>query len=444
MSNQEILAAANAAFNAGDVERTIATVSQISPEDPQAYSQGLLLLGRAMMRKKKFEDARRYLEESYSVRKNARTLFHLGECYYQAGDREHAEECLVAAAQHDDTLTDAHILLGIVCREAGRPKDAIASFDRALKNDPKAVVARYQLAHVAYELGDMQRAAAQLHHVLQHADDFVPAHLLLANITIKHGDYRQAVVEFCRVLELSGPDPAVYMSLGRAFAHLQDFKQALMAFEAVFHMNPENEQACSAAARLAERLGEKDKAVLFYKHMLLFEGSKELATEALKRFGVAAEAPPKTKRKGAAAPMKAVEFQPPKMIDMTGLPSSLPAHNTGRLITANGTQPLNNRQQGVPQQQAAQPVRKQPPAPTTPLDNLFDGLNKIIDKTPLKGQIDLQGMNDMANTMVNRFKSEVLSKVQRPGAAAPSQTPARPPQPHSTGNLSNNRPKPKP
>lgn len=424
MSSQELLAAGNAAFNSGDVDRAIAVLGTVSADDPQIYGQALLLMGRSYLRKKQFDQARLCLEESYNVRKHARTLFHLGECLYQSGDRHAAEQCLEAATQADETLTDAWIMLGVVRKEQGRPKDALPCFDRAVKNDPKAVVARFQIAQVTYELGDMQRAATQAHHVLQHADDFVPAHLLMANITLKLGDYRQAAVEFCRVLELSGPDAMVYMSLGRAFAHLQDYPQAVSAFEAAFELEPDNEMACSAVARLAERQGDTQKAGDYFRRLLRFEGSKDMAAEALNRLGLPADAPPppapakkpkkgKGKAEEAQAPAArpkgpAVRFQPPKSIDKAGLPSTVPTRSTGRLIGEKTAAPAR------PQAQA--PAPRVSASPTTPLDNMLDGLEKILDRTPLKGSFDKSAVGKMANSMlskVNQVTGNLTDNVNR-------------------------------
>jgi|GEM_PF-2341361 tetratricopeptide (TPR) repeat protein len=477
MTNQELLAAAEKAFNSGDPDRAIALLGSVNSGDPALYAQALVLMGRSHMRKQDLEQAKLCIEEAYTIRKTSRTLFYLGEVLYHSRDFAGAEECLEAATKTDETLTDAFILLGVVRKDAGRLKDAIPCFDRALKNDPKAVVARYQLATVTYEMGDLQRAAAQAHHVIQHADDFAPAHLLMANITLKLGDYRQAAVEFCRVLELQGPDANVYMALGRAFAHLHDVPQAISAFEAAFQLDPANEHACSAVARLAERQGNKDKAGEFYRKLLRFEGSQQLAIEALERLGLSAEVPPepapKKGKKGKketaaaapAAPAPSVTFQPPKMLDKSGLPQQLPHRQTSRLIGENGTQPLR------PMDGAAPAARRQPPAPTTPLDNFLDGLNRFIDQTPLQGAINVNEVRAMvkdvsskANDVVNRVKTGILSKVSRsapqepvapPSRLAPSNkggAPFKPPtktapldsKQGGSGNLAANRPKPKP
>lgn len=477
MTNQEILKAGHAAFEAGDDATAIATLSRITAKDPAAYAQALLLLGRAYARAKQLDQARICFEESYNTRQSARTLYHLGECLYQMGDREGAESCLSNAAQSDETLTDAYILLGVVRKEAGRYKEAVPCFDKALKNDPKAVVARYQIAQVAFELGDMQRAAAQAHLVLQHSEGFAPAHLLLANLTLKLGDYRQAAVEFCRVLELNGPDAAIYMSLGRAFAHLHDLPQAIQAFEASIEMDPGNELACSAVARLAERHGDKETAGKYFRMLLRFPNSAQLAGEALVRLGLSVEAPPapKPEKKGkkgakpAAAPKPkgpAVSFSPPKMIDRAALPKSLPTQAPGRVIGASKTAPLGKSPTSASGPLPPRPLPQQAP-PTTPLDTLFDGLNRLIDKTPLKDAIDLSGVQDKANAMVrsvtghlhpdvvNKVKTGILAKLQ-PGNAPstptaptpprPPQAAARPPQKGAPGTPAKQpmtRPKPK-
>ncbi|MEB3187814.1 MAG: tetratricopeptide repeat protein [bacterium] len=437
MSAQDLVNQANHAFQAGDTGRAMDLLARVNQSDPAAYASALLLMGRIYMRQGDLQEARSHFEASYDVKKNARTLFHLGECLYQQGDRDAAEECFEKATQVDATLTDAFIMLGVVRKEGGRAKEAIASFDRALKNDPKAMVARYQIAQVTFELGDMQRAAAQTHHVIAQAPQFAPAHLLMANITMKLGDYRQAAVAFCKVLDISGPDHALYLSLGRAFAHLQDLPQSLLAFEAAFQMDPASELACSAVARLAERMGNLEKAGEYYRQLLAFEGSVGMATEALERLGLPTDVPPpKTKKRGKGdPPPPPVTFNPPKMLDKAGLPNTTPSR-TGRIIGgASPTAPLNAARSANARTDAPQPFV--PGAgrsrPTTPLDQVLDQINRIIDKTPLKGTVDAHLMGDHATTIVKRLGG-LIDKVKKERGAEGTDTappPAAKPAPAS-------------
>lgn len=430
MSAQDLVNQANNAFQAGDLERALDLLLRVNQSESGAYAAALMLMGRIYMRQGDLQEARSHFEASYDVKKNARTLFHLGECLYQLGDRDAAEECFERATQVDATLTDAFIMLGVVRKENGRPKEAIASFDRALKNDPKAMVARYQIAQVTFELGDMQRAAAQAHHVIAQAPQFAPAHLLMANITMKLGDYRQAAVAFCKVLDISGPDHALFLSLGRAFAHLQDLPQSLQAFEAAFQMDPTSELACSAVARLAERMGNLEKAGEYYRQLLSFEGSVGMATEALERLGLPTDVPPpprgKKKAKGdPTAPQ--VTFNPPKMLDLAGLPNTTPSR-TGRIIGGGTpTAPLNSPRPNPGKSDSAAPFvpgggRSRP---TTPLDQVLDQINKFIDKTPLKGTVDAHVVGDQATTIVKRLGG-LIDKVRKErGGEAPGPAPSR-------------------
>ena len=421
MSAQDLVNQANVAFQSGDLDRTMDLLARVSQADTTAYASALMIMGRVYMRQGDLGEARAHFEASYEVKKNARTLFHLGEVLYQQGDRDAAEECFEKATMVDSTLTDAFIMLGVVRKEKGRAKEAIASFDRALKNDPKAMVARYQIAQVTFELGDLQRAAAQTHHVIQQAPQFAPAHLLMANITMRLGDYRQAAVAFCQVLDLSGPDHALYLSLGRTFAHLQDLTQSLKAFEAAYQMEPSSELACSAVARLAERMGNQEKAGEYYRLLLGHEGSVGMATEALERLGLPSDVPPaprekgKKKAKGDAAPPPVVTFTPPKMLDKAGLPTAAPSR-TGRIIgPASPTAPLNAARSAVSQRPSASTGFVSGAGrsrPTTPLDQVLDQINKFIDKTPLKGTIDAHLVGDQATTLVRRFGS-ILDKVRK-------------------------------
>ena len=142
------------------------------------------------------------------------------------------------ALHYDPDYTDAHIRLGMVCRESNRLQEAVKAFEKAIFLDRQAVVARFQLAQVCIELGDTRRALTQLHLVKEIHGDYPPVFLLQGEIQFDLGDYRQAVLELEKSLELGLDSAHVYDLLGQAYDRLSNKDKALGAYQLCLEREP--------------------------------------------------------------------------------------------------------------------------------------------------------------------------------------------------------------
>lgn len=371
--NRELLKAGQDCYRAQEYDQAMEYLSRISNEDTQVFAQALAVIGRCHTRKKEYDQALEALSLAYKMAPSPLNDYFLGECHFHRGDRAAAEERLEAAVAGDNKITDAYILLGTLRRDAGNLDAAIQAFNLALRNDPKAIAARFQLAQAAYDLGDLQRATSQAFMIVQQQEEFAPVHLLLGHCALRLNDFRQAAYEYCRVLQLGEPTLEIYEGLGRAFANLKDFEQALKAFEGVIALDPDHEMSYVAGARLAERIGDTDRAKRFWTEALRFPKYQQMASDSLAKLGADAPPPPVApakKGKGAkpvAKPVPALaavalprDFVPPASIDRSALPQRHPTSSmpTAPLTThAAGTLSLASRQ---PAKTQPLPVRRQP------------------------------------------------------------------------------------
>lgn len=445
-NSRELVRAGQEHYKAQQYDQAIEVLSQVANDDPAVFAQALAVIGRCHTRKANYEMAQEALSLSNKMSPSPLTEYFLGECHYYAGDFVTAEERLEAAVAQDTKITDAYILLGTMRRNAGNLDGAILAFNLALRNDPKAIAARFQLAQAAYDLGDLQRATSQAFMIVQQKEDFAPVHLLLGHCALRLNDFRQAAYEYCRVLQLSEPTLEIYEGLGRAFANLKDFEQALKAFEAVITLDPDHEMSYVAGARLAERIGDVDRARRFWTEAVRFPKYQQMATDSLAKLGATAPPPelPAAKKKGAKGAKPAAakptvsagelprDFVPPQQIDRSAIPqrsnSSMP---TAPLTThAAGTLSLASRQPAP-----TQPLRAPTPRPVYEeekpksgfsLDGLLNSAAGVFSSWMTKTKKPEPTYSGGGETVADLIAKRAQERTAQTAAEAPEAPPAKP------------------
>ena len=99
---------------------------------------------------------------------DAMAEYHYGAILYarsqgEASDRYlSAKEHLERSLALDPSLAQAHVQLGVIAQAEGRDKDAVASFERAVKFAPTYAAARYRLGSAYQKLGERAKAESEL------------------------------------------------------------------------------------------------------------------------------------------------------------------------------------------------------------------------------------------------------------------------------------------
>jgi tetratricopeptide (TPR) repeat protein len=90
--------------------------------------------------------------------KNGRLRYLLAHAYATAGDPRATAEA-AAAVRADESLTDAHALLGVLLGREGRDEEALTSLERAWNASPPSVAAGRELARREIQRGRPESAA---------------------------------------------------------------------------------------------------------------------------------------------------------------------------------------------------------------------------------------------------------------------------------------------
>jgi tetratricopeptide (TPR) repeat protein len=107
------------------------------------------------------------LESLYAQHPEGRIFTHLAEAYRKAGELERAAEVLGTGLERHPDYSSAHVVLGRVLVDQGRPREAEAEFRRVLELDPHNLVALRALGDLARADGRRDAALEHYHRLLE-------------------------------------------------------------------------------------------------------------------------------------------------------------------------------------------------------------------------------------------------------------------------------------
>jgi tetratricopeptide (TPR) repeat protein len=116
----------------------------------------------------------------------------------------------------NDSLAEAHYLMGLVYRDMQRPDDAIGSLDRAVRLSPGLVAAREELADLYRARGRPVEEMSQLQ-ALSALDDLTDRTVDIALAQARQGQFPAALGTLGQAALRAPSDPHVQLALGRVY-----------------------------------------------------------------------------------------------------------------------------------------------------------------------------------------------------------------------------------
>ena len=264
------------------------------PNDPNL----LLVLGVALMRQGKFEEALKYLSNSV---KNAPELAGGHEQYGLAlasvGRLDEAEESLQTALKLDPNNKTVHLKLTRLQTMQGNDEESKKTRDRMfelnphwqqlqeakklqvegkhdearqtvkqiLREDPDDVNALTSMAGICLALDVFNDAEAFLRKAVELAPDFAVAWSALSVSLKEQGHFEEAVEALEKAMSLEPENAEWYSSLGNLLLAWGKEERALVAFDKALSIRPDSASALLSKGHVLKTMGDLDDAIGAYR-----------------------------------------------------------------------------------------------------------------------------------------------------------------------------------
>jgi tetratricopeptide (TPR) repeat protein len=165
-----------------------------------------------------------------------------------------------ATVRQNPTSAWAHVMLGAVQRQAGQFDEARASFETALRFDPRFYTATFEMATLESQQGRNDEAARWY----QRAIDLQPrardARLGLAMALRRAGKLPEAAREFAAMSQLGAHDSEFLVNRGELYLVTGQIDAAVRDFEAALVVNPARKEALYNLGVVALQRGQLEEA----------------------------------------------------------------------------------------------------------------------------------------------------------------------------------------
>jgi tetratricopeptide (TPR) repeat protein/transglutaminase-like putative cysteine protease len=199
------------------------------PDEPK-YS---VALGTALVDRGRYPDARKVLEpmtKSTVAAVRAQAYYQLARVSFHEDQPEKALDALESAGKADpeSTLTVAALTFrGRVHEKMGKPKDAFADYELALRVDPEADAALLALVRLHWAAKDRDDAVDALRRYTVAAGDEFEGQVTAAEWHLRLGRYEDAL-DLARRAAEARPDERVERVLGLVSLHRKEYKDVAL------------------------------------------------------------------------------------------------------------------------------------------------------------------------------------------------------------------------
>ncbi len=233
-------------------------------QSPAAAQQALYQKARAAEARQQYAEAAGYYESMLKAEPAQHALrANLGLMRYLNGEYEQAAQAFQKALAGDATLTVAHLFLGLILLDGGRPAEALPHLERAVRDKPQDLNARFQLARGYYQAERWADAARQLQTLREKQPDDAETLHLLGRVHLKlslaaYDELKQKHPDNYRIFQLLGEN---YEAQGLNGPALANYRKAI-------ERNPRARGIWVRIGALEQGAGQAEKAIEAFEQEL--------------------------------------------------------------------------------------------------------------------------------------------------------------------------------
>lgn len=237
-----------------DAGRAYEAALAASPGDPQI----LLRYGMHHLRRDRWPDAIRVLEESVARQPDALACFYLAQAYFHTDAKGKALDAIEKSAALEPRNATILTKLGEYRAQANKFSPALEALRRAQALNPKEPGLDLALGVVLLGLLEVDEARAALERALAAEPGNLAALSSLAQACSKARDHAAARGYYQRLVDLGHRDAPYLLGLGAAQLGLGDNEAAIASLSAAAAANPELAEAHFHLARAYRAAGRAD------------------------------------------------------------------------------------------------------------------------------------------------------------------------------------------
>ena len=131
-----------------------------------------------------------------------------------------------------------HYNLGNLLRDRGQTEEAITSFRQAIALNPRYADAHNNLGRLLVEQGRSEEALAHFRHAIAAVPGFAHAHNNLGTALHQAGRFEDAIRSYRKAIELKADYAEAYSNLGSAYLRLDQLEEAIANCRRAVEINP--------------------------------------------------------------------------------------------------------------------------------------------------------------------------------------------------------------
>src|SRR5262249_37187122 len=152
--------------------------------------------------------------------------------------------------------------------ELGRPEEALASHEEAVRLNPRSALAHNNRGNVLRHFGRLGDALASYDRAVALKPDYIEAHVNRAAVLVALGRLDDALASYQRIIAIRPADAELHVGLARLFATLNRLEEAFATCNQAITLNPHHVEAhrnrgilLTTARRLEAALASFDKVL---------------------------------------------------------------------------------------------------------------------------------------------------------------------------------------
>jgi tetratricopeptide (TPR) repeat protein len=179
--------------------------------------------------------------------------------------------------------TAAYLNLGQALMKRGKTREAIRSYEEALRIDPNFVEAHSNLGIALVQQGRLPEAIRHYEEALRINPDFAEAHNNLGTAFLRLGKRPEAIQQLEQALRLKPNYVEAHNNLGAALAQAGRVPEAIAHYQEALRLNPDYAEAHSNFGSALMQEGKLPEAVEQYQQALTLNPNLTAARDSLAR-----------------------------------------------------------------------------------------------------------------------------------------------------------------